>query len=105
MKFIFEIKIKKGHSVKQYADAWKKGSKIIQSQKGAQGTILYHKIGDQKNLIAIASWKSKKTRDAAMRRLDKTGVKVREVLDKHNKYGATKHLGNFEESARVKGRD
>ena len=40
MKFIFKIKIKKWHTEKQYVDAWKKGSAIIQKSKGALGTTL-----------------------------------------------------------------
>lgn len=43
MKFIFEIKIKEGHTPEAYIEAWKNGSGIIQASKGAQGTILFQK--------------------------------------------------------------
>ena len=64
MKFIFEVHIKKGHSAEEYADAWVRASKIIQSAPGARGTELHRKIDDPNVLIAIASWDSKTSRDA-----------------------------------------
>lgn len=64
MKFIFEVHIKQGYSAEEYADAWLRASKIIQSAPGARGTELHRKIGDPTVLIAIASWDSKASRDA-----------------------------------------
>lgn len=101
MKFIFTIKIKEGHSEKEYIDAWKKGSAIIQTSEGAQGTVLYRKIGEPGTLIAIATWKSKALRDIAMKKLDEAEPEIRMVLNKHKEYGATEILGNFEEIDRV----
>ena len=64
MKFIFEVRIKEGHTAEQYADAWVRASEIIQRAPGARGTELHRKIGDPMTLIAIASWDSKEQRDA-----------------------------------------
>ncbi|WP_404396495.1 antibiotic biosynthesis monooxygenase family protein [Idiomarina loihiensis] len=64
MKYIFQVRIKEGHTAEEYAEAWVKASKIIQQAPGARGTELHRKVGDDKTLIAIASWHSKEKRDA-----------------------------------------
>ncbi|WP_417440918.1 antibiotic biosynthesis monooxygenase family protein [Idiomarina sp.] len=64
MKYIFQVRIKEGHTAEEYAEAWVKASEIIQQAPGARGTELHRKIGDDKKLIAIASWDSKEKRDA-----------------------------------------
>lgn len=64
MKFIFEVRIKPGHTVEQYADAWVRANEIIQRAPGARGTELHRKIDDPMALIAIACWDSKAQRDA-----------------------------------------
>ncbi|PWW39444.1 antibiotic biosynthesis monooxygenase [Idiomarina loihiensis] len=64
MKYIFQVRIKDGHRAEEYAEAWVKASQIIQQAPGARGTELHRKIGDDKTLIAIASWNSKAQRDA-----------------------------------------
>lgn len=64
MKFIFEVRVKEGHSAEEYADAWVRASELIQQAPGARGTELHRKIGDPATLIAIASWDSKQARDA-----------------------------------------
>ncbi len=64
MKFIFEVRVKEGHTAEEYADAWVKASELIQQAPGARGTELHRKIGDPDALIAIASWDSKAQRDA-----------------------------------------
>jgi hypothetical protein len=46
MKFIFEVRMKPGYTVDEYADAWIRASKIIQRTPGARGTYLHRKIGD-----------------------------------------------------------
>ncbi len=101
MKFIFKIKIRKGHTKKQYVDAWKKGSALIQKSTGAQGTRLYQNMNDQFSLLAIATWKSKKERDAAMKLLHQES-KAERIITKHRKYGDIKIIGNFEEITTVK---
>jgi len=62
--FIFEVRIRPGHTVEQYADAWLRASRIIQRAPGAQGTRLHRKIGEPDVLLAIATWESKAQRDA-----------------------------------------
>lgn len=64
MKYIFEVRIREGHTAEDYADAWVRASEIIQQAPGARGTELHRKIGDPNVLIAIASWDSKASRDA-----------------------------------------
>ncbi|HEX5514754.1 MAG TPA: antibiotic biosynthesis monooxygenase [Gammaproteobacteria bacterium] len=64
MKFIFEVRVKEGHTAEEYADAWVRASRLIQQAPGAKGTVLHRKIGDDRTLIAIASWETKAQRDA-----------------------------------------
>lgn len=64
MKYIFQVRIKQGHTAEDYADAWVRASRIIQQATGAKGTELHRKIGDSRELLAIASWESKAHRDA-----------------------------------------
>ncbi|SHF29927.1 Antibiotic biosynthesis monooxygenase [Microbulbifer donghaiensis] len=64
MKYIFEVRIKEGHTAEEYADVWVRASELIQQASGARGTELHRKIGDPNTLIAIASWSSKAERDA-----------------------------------------
>lgn len=64
MKYIFEVRIKPGHTAEEYADVWVRASELIQRAPGARGTELHRKIGDPNTLIAIASWHSKAERDA-----------------------------------------
>ena len=56
MHFIFEVHVRPGYSPDQYAEAWLRASRIIQSAPGAQGTRLHRKIGDPNVLLAIATW-------------------------------------------------
>ncbi|WP_136253970.1 antibiotic biosynthesis monooxygenase family protein [Onishia niordana] len=64
MKYLFEVRIKEGHTAEEYADAWVRASELIQQAPGARGTELHRKIGDPDTLIAIAHWDSKASRDA-----------------------------------------
>ncbi|WHI44898.1 antibiotic biosynthesis monooxygenase [Microbulbifer sp. VAAF005] len=64
MKFIFEVYLQDGFKAEDYADAWLRASEIIQRSPGAMGTELHRKIDDPNVLIAIASWRCKKDRDA-----------------------------------------
>ena len=94
MKFIFEVRVKPGYSVAQYADAWVEASKIIQQTPGARGTYLHRKIGDPDCVLAIAHWESKAARDAKDDRRDET---VRRILDKHAETCDIRVIGEFEE--------
>jgi hypothetical protein len=96
MKFVFEIRIKPGHTVEEYAAAWSRGSAVIQRAPGAQGTRLHRKIGEPNVLLAIASWDSKTSRDGAESYLD-PDTAMKAVLDEHGKYANFTVLGAFEE--------
>ncbi len=94
MKFIFEVRIKPGYTVDEYADAWIRASRIIQQTPGARGTCLHRKIGEPDVLLAIAHWESKTARDAKDDRRDET---VRAILDKHARFCDIRIIGEFEE--------
>lgn len=94
MKFIFEVRVKPGYSVEEYADAWILASEIIQQSPGAEGTRLHRKIGDPDVVLAIASWDSKASRDA---KDDRRDALVRSILDKHAKTCEITIIGEFEE--------
>ncbi|WP_317932917.1 antibiotic biosynthesis monooxygenase family protein [Halioxenophilus sp. WMMB6] len=64
MKFIFEVTIKPGFQVEEYAAAWVAASSLIQQAPGALGTHLHRHLQDERKLIAIAEWRSKAERDA-----------------------------------------
>src|SRR3990167_10661182 len=98
MLFIFEARIKPGHSVKEYVDAWNNGSSIIQKEPGAKGTKLHRKTGEKGVLLAIAEWESKAARDQAMTHLKEVDSKTREILDKHATIADITVIGNFEDS-------
>ena len=94
MKFIFEVRVKPGYSVEEYADAWVRASEIIQQAPGARGTYLHRKIGDPERVLAIAHWDSKAARDAKDDRRDAT---VRSILEKHAETCEITVIGEFEE--------
>jgi heme-degrading monooxygenase HmoA len=96
MKFIFEVTLKPGRTVEQYAEAWVRASEIIQRAPGARGTQLHRKIGQPNVMLAIASWDSKEARD---RREDflKPDAAMRAVLDKHFEIVDFKPIGEFED--------
>jgi heme-degrading monooxygenase HmoA len=94
MKFIFEVRMKPGYTVEEYADAWTRASTIIQRTPGARGTFLHRKIGQPDTLLAIATWDSKASRDAKDDRRDQT---VREILEKHAANCEITVIGEFED--------
>ena len=94
MKFIFEVRMKSGYTVEEYAKAWVRASDIIQRTPGARGTHLHRKIGDPNVLLAIATWESKAHRDAKDDRRDET---VRAILEKHQANCEIAVIGEFEE--------
>ena len=94
MKFIFEVRMKPGYSVEEYAEAWVRASHVIQQTPGARGTYLHRKIGDPNTLLAIATWESKAHRDAKNDRTDET---VRAILEKHARNCEITVIGEFEE--------
>lgn len=94
MKFIFEVRMKPGYTVEQYAAAWIEASEIIQRTPGAKGTYLHRKIGEPDTLMAIATWESKAHRDAKDDRRDAT---VKAILEKHARTCEITVIGEFEE--------
>ncbi len=95
MKFLFEVKIKPGHSAETYADAWLRASRIIQQAPGARGTRLHRKIGDPSVLLAIASWESKAVRDAMEGQHDPV---VKAIIDSAAPGVEIRVIGEFEEA-------
>jgi heme-degrading monooxygenase HmoA len=96
MIFVFEVRIRPGHSAEEYAEAWVRASQTIQSAPGARGTRLHRKIGDPNALIAIASWDSKAARDAAEANRD---PRVQEILDAQSEIVEITIVGEFVDPA------
>lgn len=94
MKFIFEVRMKPGYTVDEYAEAWIRASEIIQQAPGARGTYLHRKIGEPDTLLAIATWESKAHRDAKDDRRSET---VRAILDRHAEKCEITVIGEFDE--------
>lgn len=94
MKFIFEVRMRPGYTVEEYADAWICASRIIQQTPGARGTCLHRKIGAPDVLLAIATWESKAHRDAKDDRRNET---VRAILEKHVAHCDVEIIGEFDE--------
>lgn len=98
MYFIFEVKVRDGHEARQYADAWVRVSEIIQRAPGARGTRLHRMIGDPTRLIAIASWDSKESRDAA-EPLWRDNEAAREILREAASHAEVTVIGEFDDPA------
>jgi hypothetical protein len=95
MKYVFEVRIKPGHTAEQYAAAWVRVSEILQRAPGAEGTRLHRKIGNPHRLLAIASWDSKVSRDSMEQRRDPI---VRSILDEAAQHCDIVLIGEFEEA-------
>lgn len=94
MKFLFEVHIKEGYTAEQYADAWVRASSIIQQAPGARGTRLHRKIGDERALLAIASWDSKAARDAGE---ELENQRARDIIKQQAEFVEVRIIGEFEE--------
>ena len=94
MIFVFEVQIRPGHTAEEYAEAWVRASEIIQSAPGARGTRLHRKIGDPNALLAIASWDSKRERDAAEANRD---PRVQAILDAQSQAVEVTIVGEFDD--------
>ena len=94
MKFLFEVRIKEGHTAEEYAEAWVRASEIIQQAPGARGTELHRKIGDPNTLIAIASWESKQQRDAMEK---EPSPEVDDIIRRAAPYVEITPIGEFED--------
>jgi heme-degrading monooxygenase HmoA len=95
MHFIFEVHLKPGYAAERYADAWVRASRRIQQAPGARGTRLHRKIGDEKVLLAIASWESKAHRDAMETQGDET---VRRIVAEQAEFVDIRVIGEFEDA-------
>lgn len=94
MKYIFEVRIREGHSAEEYAEAWVQASEIIQRAPGARGTELHRKMDDPNVLIAIAHWDSKARRDAMEGQHD---PQVAEIIRNAAHLCDIRPLGEFDE--------
>lgn len=94
MKFIFEVRVKPGFTVEEYAQGWVEASEIIQQTPGARGTYLHRKIGEPDKVLAIAHWDSKADRDA---KDDSRSEKVKAILARHAKVCEVTVIGEFDE--------
>ncbi|PZN26446.1 MAG: antibiotic biosynthesis monooxygenase [Proteobacteria bacterium] len=95
MKYLFEVRIKPGHTAEQYAKAWVRASEIIQRAPGARGTRLHRAIGRPDTLLAIASWDTKADRDAMERAHDPT---VQAIIAEAAQHCDIRVIGEFEEA-------
>jgi heme-degrading monooxygenase HmoA len=96
MIFVFEVRIRPGHTAEEYAEAWVRASRIIQSAPGARGTRLHRKIGDPNTLLAIASWDSKRERDTAEANRD---PRVQAILNAQSRAVEIRIVGEFDDPA------
>ena len=94
MKYLFEVRIKEGHTVEEYADAWVRASELIQQHPGARGTELRRKVGEPDKLLAIASWDSKADRDAMEAQ---HGPKIDEIIRRAAPFVDIRLVGEFDE--------
>lgn len=94
MKYIFQVRVKPGFTVEEYAQGWLEASAIIQQSPGAQGTYLHRQIGAPDTLLAIAHWQSKAHRD---RKDDRRSDKVKAILARHARFCEITLIGEFEE--------
>jgi heme-degrading monooxygenase HmoA len=94
VKFIFEVRIRPGHTAEQYADIWVRVSEILQRAPGARGTRLHRRIGDPQTLLAIASWDSKEARDRMESQRD---AQVQALLEQAAQHCEVRVIGEFEE--------
>lgn len=94
MIFVFEVVVSPGYSAEAYAGAWVRASAIIQSAPGARGTRLHRKIGDERRLLAIASWDSKTQRDAME---SCPSEEVQRIIREQAEFVEIRVIGEFED--------
>lgn len=93
MYYIFEVHMKPGYQVEQYAEAWVRASRLIQRAPGAQGTRLHRKIGDPSRLLAIATWESKAARDTVE---DAEAQRIADIIESQSEFVDIHLIGEFE---------
>ncbi len=94
MIFVFEVHVRPGHTAEAYAEAWVRASEIIQQAPGARGTRLHRKIGDERTLLAIASWDSKRQRDAMEAN---PSADVQRIIAEQAEFVDVRVIGEFED--------
>lgn len=94
MIFVFEVHVHPGHTAEAYAAAWVRASEIIQQAPGARGTRLHRKIGDERTLLAIASWDSKRQRDAMEA---DPSADVQRIIAEQAEFVDVRVIGEFED--------
>ena len=94
MIFVFEVHVRPGHTAEAYAEAWVRASEIIQQAPGARGTRLHRKIGDDHTLLAIASWDSKRERDAMEA---SPSAEVQRIIAGQAEFVEVRVIGEFED--------
>jgi heme-degrading monooxygenase HmoA len=92
--FVFEVHVHPGHTAEAYAAAWVRASEIIQQAPGARGTRLHRKIGDERTLLAIASWDSKRQRDAMEA---DPSADVQRIIAEQAEFVDVRVIGEFED--------
>jgi heme-degrading monooxygenase HmoA len=92
--FVFEVHVHPGQSAEAYAAAWVRASEIIQQAPGARGTRLHRKIGDDRRLLAIASWDSKADRDAMEAN---PSTHVQRIIAEQAEFVDVRVIGEFED--------
>ena len=94
MIFVFEVHVQPGHTAEAYAEAWVRASEIIQRAPGARGTRLHRRIGDDRILLAIATWDSKAERDAMEAN---PSAEVRRIIAEQAEFVDVRVIGEFED--------
>ncbi len=94
MIFVFEVHVRPGYAAEAYAEAWVRASEIIQRAPGARGTRLHRKIGDDRKLLAIASWESKAQRDAMEA---SPSDEVRRIISEQAEFVDVRVIGEFDD--------
>lgn len=94
MIFVFEVHVRPGGRVEDYAEAWVRASEIIQRAPGARGTRLHRKIGESDVLLAIATWSSKEARDAMEDHRPET---VKRIIAEQAEFVDVRIVGEFED--------
>lgn len=94
MIFVFEVHVHPGRTAEAYAEAWVRASEIIQKAPGARGTRLHRKIGDDRTLLAMASWDSKAQRDAMEAN---PAAEVQRIIAEQAEFVDVRVIGEFED--------
>jgi len=68
--FVFEIRLKPGHTIEQYRFDWQNGSDRIVQELGCKCTTLFRSLTDPNLLIAMPEWESIEARIDAMEKIN-----------------------------------